>query len=76
EKDQVKFVICNRNDFEWSKAKVDQFDLVNRVGEVLFSPSHEDQSAAELAQWILEDKLKVRMQLQLHKLLWNGEPGR
>ena len=76
EKDQVKFVICNRNDFEWSKAKVDQFDLVNRVGEVLFSPSHEEQSAAELAQWILDDKLKVRMQLQLHKLLWNDEPGR
>ena len=74
-KDQVKFVICNRNDFEWAKAKVDQFDLVNRVGEVLFSPSYEEQTAAELAQWILDDKLKVRMQLQLHKLLWNGEPG-
>ncbi len=75
EKDQVKFVICNRNDFEWSKAKIDQYDLVNRVGEILFSPSYEKQNATELAQWILDDKLKVRMQLQLHKLLWNDEPG-
>ena len=76
EKDQVKFVICDRKDFEWSKAKVDQYDLVNRVGEVLFSPSYEKQNATELAQWILDDKLKVRMQLQLHKLLWNDERGR
>ena len=75
EKDQVKFVICNRNDFEWSKAKIDQYDLVNRVGEILFSPSYEKQNATELAQWILDDKLKVRMQLQLHKLLWNDGPG-
>ncbi|MDD9895738.1 MAG: 7-carboxy-7-deazaguanine synthase QueE [Gammaproteobacteria bacterium] len=76
EKDQVKFVICDRNDYEWSKAKVDQFDLRSRVGEVLFSPSYEQLEGAELAQWVLDDKIDVRVQLQLHKILWGDGPGR
>ncbi|MCH7815955.1 MAG: 7-carboxy-7-deazaguanine synthase QueE [Proteobacteria bacterium] len=74
--DQVKFVICDRKDYEWSKAKIDQFDLSNRVEEVLFSPSHEELSPAQLAQWVLADSLRVRMQIQMHKYIWGGEPGR
>ena len=76
EKDQVKFVICDRKDYDWAKAKVAQYDLESRVGEVLFSPSFEQLAASELAQWVLDDGLGVRMQLQLHKILWGAEPGR
>ena len=75
-KDQVKFVICDRNDYEWSKAKIDQWALRDRVDEILFSPSYEELSPAELAQWVLDDVLNVRVQLQLHKLIWGSEPGR
>lgn len=73
--DQVKFVICDRRDYEWAKAKVDQYDLGDRVDEVLFSPSFAQVSAKELAEWILSDRLSVRMQLQLHKFIWGDEPG-
>ncbi len=73
--DQVKFVICDRRDYEWAKAKCDQYDLQNRVSEVLFSPSFSTMSYRELADWILQDRLKVRMQLQLHKHIWGEEPG-
>ena len=76
EKDQVKFVICDRGDYDWAKAKLDQYDLQAKVGEILFSPSFEQLAAAELAQWVLDDALGVRMQLQLHKILWGSEPGR
>ncbi len=74
--DQVKFVICDRGDYEWARFKLDELGLVGRVGDVLFSPSFGQQDATELADWILEDRLPVRLQLQLHKLLWNDEPGR
>jgi len=73
--DQVKFVICNREDYEWSRFKLDEYQLVERVQDVLFSPAHGDVNATELAEWILEDNLPVRMQLQLHKLLWQDQPG-
>lgn len=73
--DQVKFVICDRKDYEWSKARVDQFDLHNRVKEILFSPSFGQLPGRELAEWILADGLKVRMQLQMHKFLWGDTPG-
>jgi 7-carboxy-7-deazaguanine synthase len=76
EKDQVKFVICDRGDYDWAKAKLDQYDLQTKVGEILFSPSFEQLAAAELAQWLLDDALGVRMQLQVHKILWGSEPGR
>lgn len=75
-KDQVKFVICDRKDYDWSRSRLEQYDLASRVGEVLFSPSWTEIKPADLAQWILEDKLPVRMQLQLHKLIWGEEPGR
>lgn len=73
--DQVKFVICDRRDYEWSKAKCDQFDLKSRVSEVLFSPSFGELHYRDLAEWILQDRLSVRMQVQLHKHIWGDEPG-
>ena len=74
--DQVKFVICDRSDYEWVRMKLDEYALSSRVGEVLLSPSFEELEARELAEWVLEDKLCVRVQIQLHKLLWGNEPGR
>lgn len=73
--DQVKFVICDRRDYEWAKAKCDQYDLRNRIDEILFSPSFGQLEYKDLAEWILADKLQVRMQLQLHKLIWGDKPG-
>ncbi|HKK22383.1 MAG TPA: 7-carboxy-7-deazaguanine synthase QueE [Pseudohaliea sp.] len=73
--DQVKFVICDRADYDWACFKVNEYRLAERAGDVLFSPSHGQQDARELAEWILADRLPVRLQLQLHKLLWNDEPG-
>jgi 7-carboxy-7-deazaguanine synthase len=74
--DQVKFVICSRSDYEWAKFKVDEYDLRARVEEILFSPSFEAVAPRQLADWIVEDRLDARMQVQLHKLLWGDEPGR
>ncbi|MEO8306803.1 MAG: 7-carboxy-7-deazaguanine synthase QueE [Pseudomonadota bacterium] len=73
--DQVKFVICDRADYEWSRAKTAELELGQRA-MVLFSPSHEQLSARDLADWILADGIAVRMQVQLHKILWGNEPGR
>jgi len=73
--DQVKFVICDRQDYDWAKMQIDQYQLNDRADEVLFSPSHGELTGAQLAEWILEDGLQVRFQLQLHKYLWNDEPG-
>lgn len=73
--DQVKFVICNHDDYEWSKVMLEQHALSSRC-EVLFSPAEAEMPAADLADWILKDHLNVRMQLQLHKILWGGGEGR
>lgn len=73
--DQVKFVICSREDYDWARFQVDRFNLVGRVGEILFSPSHGQLQPRELAEWIVRDNLPVRFQMQLHKYLWNDEPG-
>jgi 7-carboxy-7-deazaguanine synthase len=75
DRDQIKFVICDRGDYEWSRALVRERDLAGRA-MVLFSPSYEQLTARDLADWILEDRLPVRMQLQLHKLLWGDARGR
>ena len=75
-KDQIKFVICDEQDYVWAKAKMLEGNLVERVGEILFSPSFGQQDPKQLAHWILDDRLAVRLQLQLHKLLWESEPGR
>lgn len=73
--DQVKFVICNREDYDWSKLILNQYKLTARC-EVLFSPSYREQTPGVLADWILEDRLPVRMQIQLHKYLWGDIPGK
>ena len=74
-KDQVKFVLCNREDYEWARFKLAEYQLEQRVGEVLFSPSFGQLKPADLANWIIEDNLPVRFQMQLHKYLWGDEPG-
>ncbi len=73
--DQIKFVIGSREDYDWSKAKILEYGLGSRVDEILFSPVQGELDPTRLADWILEDRLPVRLQLQLHKLLWNDEPG-
>ena len=74
-RDQVKFVICNREDYLWAKEKTGEYGLTAKVADVLFSPSTPDIRPRELAEWILADRLNVRMQVQLHKYLWGDEPG-
>ncbi len=73
--DQVKFVICSREDYDWAVSKLIEYRLDQRAGEVWFSPSHGQVVPRELAEWIVADNLPVRFQLQLHKILWNDEPG-
>ncbi len=73
--DLVKFVICSRADYEWSRQRIGQLGLPPGC-TVLFSPSHEQLPARELADWILEDRLPVRFQIQLHKYLWGNVPGK
>ncbi|HYW04471.1 MAG TPA: 7-carboxy-7-deazaguanine synthase QueE [Gammaproteobacteria bacterium] len=73
--DQVKFVLCDRRDYEWARDLVGRTGLADRC-EVLFSPSHGVLDAAMLADWILGDALPVRFQIQLHKYLWGDVPGR
>lgn len=73
--DQVKFVVCSREDYDWAVSKLIEYRLEQRTGEVLFSPSHRQVDVRELADWIVADNLPVRLQLQLHKILWNDEPG-
>lgn len=73
--DQVKFVICSREDYDWAKGVVAEHGLA-AVCDVLFSPSFSQIKPSDLADWIVADKLPVRFQLQLHKILWNDEPGR
>jgi 7-carboxy-7-deazaguanine synthase len=74
-RDQVKFVICSGEDYDWSKAYVEEHALSERC-QVLFSPSYAQVPAATLADWILADRLPVRFQLQLHKVLWGDVPGK
>jgi 7-carboxy-7-deazaguanine synthase len=73
--DQVKFVICSREDYDWAVSKLIEYRLAERVGEVLLSPSHQQVAPRQLAEWIIADNLPVRLQVQLHKYLWNDEPG-
>ena len=73
--DQVKFVVCSREDYDWSKAYLAEHGLGTRC-QVLFSPSYQQLSPTALAEWILADRLPVRFQLQLHKILWGDVPGK
>lgn len=73
--DLVKFVICGREDYEWSRDRLKELGLASRC-TVLFSPSADQLPAKDLANWILEDRLPVRFQMQLHKVLWGNTPGK
>ena len=75
QQDQIKFVICNRDDYDWAREQLSLFSLINRC-EVLFSPVHGELTPTDLAEWIIADNLPVRMQIQLHKYLWNDAQGR
>ena len=74
-RDQVKFVVCSRADYDWSRAKCQELGLHGRC-TVLLSPSNTELPARDLADWILADRLPVRMQVQLHKVLWGDTPGK
>ena len=73
--DQVKIVVADRADYEWARERVTEHRLSARC-QVLFSPVHGRVAPRELAEWILADRPPVRMQMQMHKLLWGSEPGR
>ena len=73
--EQIKFVICDRTDYEWSRERVAALNL-SKCCTVLFSPSADQLPARQLADWILEDRLPVRFQVQLHKVLWGNVPGK
>lgn len=73
--DEIKFVLCDENDYRWAKDVMSQYRLAEKC-EVTFSPAQGSLDAAQLAEWILRDRLRVRMQVQLHKILWNDAKGR
>jgi len=73
--DQVKFVLCDRDDYEWAKELLQKLQL-DKTCEVLFSPVYSQLEPSKLAEWIIEDKLQIRFQLQLHKILWGEQSGR
>lgn len=74
-KDQIKFVVCDRADFDWAMFNIDERRLFEHAGEVFISPSYGTVQPEELAQWVLESRRPIRMQLQMHKLLWGDKPG-
>nr|WP_207143757.1 7-carboxy-7-deazaguanine synthase QueE [Ectothiorhodospira shaposhnikovii] len=73
--DQIKFVLCDRADYEWARDSLQAHNLAARA-EILFSPVHGRLSPRDLAEWILTDRLPVRFQIQLHKWLWDDARGR
>lgn len=73
-RDQVKFVLCDRVDYEWARQLIEQHALADRC-EILFSPVYGRLDLRELAEWILADHLPVRLQIQLHKYIWGDAPG-
>ena len=75
EHDEIKFVICDRNDYEWAKNLIAKNDLIDRC-LILFSPEQESLEAKQLAEWILADRINVKFQIQLHKYLWGNVPGK
>ncbi|HCA90283.1 MAG: 7-carboxy-7-deazaguanine synthase QueE [Legionellaceae bacterium] len=73
--DQIKFVLCDRADYDWAVAMLHQHQL-DQLSHVLFSPSWQQLDPSTLADWIIQDNLPVRFQLQLHKILWQDTPGK
>ena len=74
-KDEIKFVISDKSDYIWAKQKIIE-KKINNVSDIIFSPVYKSLKSSDLADWILEDKLNVRMQLQLHKYIWGDVPGK
>jgi 7-carboxy-7-deazaguanine synthase len=72
--DQVKFVIGSEEDYQWTCQQLQEYSLAEKC-QVLLSPSHGVQDTRELAEWILRDNLPVRLQIQLHKIIWGDKPG-
>ena len=73
-KDEIKFVLCSREDYDWAKKILDQYKLTEKC-HILFSPVYQKLNTTDLGNWILQDQLPVRLQIQLHKLLWGEKPG-
>jgi 7-carboxy-7-deazaguanine synthase len=73
-KDEIKFVLCGRDDYEWAKQKMSELNLVDKCS-ILFSPSYSELNPTDLAEWVLADQLPVRVQMQLHKILWGEKTG-
>lgn len=73
--DQIKFVLCNRADYEWAIKMINDYQL-DQLTQILFSPSWHELNPTMLAEWIVQDQLPVRFQVQLHKILWNDSPGK
>lgn len=74
QRDEIKFVLCDEADYKWAKQVMQEHALTQRCA-VLFSPTQGQLAPTELAEWILRDRLPVRLQVQLHKLLWGNEAG-
>lgn len=74
--DQIKFVICSEQDYQWAKFKLDELHMVETGAAILFSPSYQQVSSKALAEWIIDDNLPVRFQVQVHKFLWGDVEGR
>ena len=73
--DELKFVICSREDYQWSKLIIEKYMMID-ICPILFSPSSESLDPSDLAEWILADQLPIRFQIQIHKILWDNQPGR
>lgn len=73
--DEIKFVLCGREDYEWAREVMADYGLAAKCS-VLFSPVYQQVNPTDLAEWVLQDKLPVRMQVQLHKILWGETPGK
>jgi 7-carboxy-7-deazaguanine synthase len=72
-RDEVKIVLADRSDYEWAKVIIDKHNLLGRVNEVLLSPVWDELDAKNLVTWVLEDDLRVRVQIQLHKVIWDAD---
>jgi len=75
EQDEIKFVLCGREDYDWARERIAEYGLTERCA-VLFSPSQGQLEATQLADWIIADRLPVRFQMQLHKILWGNVAGK
>ena len=73
--DELKFVICSREDYQWSKAIIEKYKI-NKICPILFSPCSESMDPRDLAEWILTDQLSIRFQMQIYKILWDNQPGK